>query len=106
CLALPSNVGADGCVGDFENIGRRAIILLQAHHARVGKLALEVQDISDVRAAPSIDRLIVVADHDDIGMLSTQQLDELILSAVGVLILVDENELEAFAKTAPERFVA
>jgi hypothetical protein len=43
---------------------RGAVVLLQAHELRAGKVALEAVDVLDARAAPAIDRLIVVADDE------------------------------------------
>ena len=55
---------------------------------------LEIQDVPDVGAAPAIDRLIFVAHHADIAVLFGQQPHQVVLRAVGVLILVDHHVAE------------
>ena len=46
--------------------GRRAVIAFEANDFGAGKIALETQNVFDLRAAPAIDRLIVVAHAADI----------------------------------------
>ena len=60
-----------------------------------GKVALEIQNVADVRAAPAVDGLILVAHHGDVAALFGEQPHQLILAAVGVLILVDHQEFVA-----------
>ena len=60
-----------------------------------GIIALEIQDVPDVRAAPAIDRLVLVAHHADVAVLLGQQPHQVVLGAVGVLILVDHDVAQA-----------
>src|SRR5205823_13915724 len=46
-------------------------------------------------AAPTVDRLVLVAHHADVLMRSGQQPHQLVLHAVGVLILIDHQVDEA-----------
>jgi hypothetical protein len=62
--------------------------------ARARKVVLEIQNVLDVRAAPAINRLIFVAHHADIAVRFRQQPHQLVLAAVGVLILVDHHVAE------------
>ena len=83
-------------VGDHPSRQRqdalgRAIVLLQPHDLGAGKVLLEIEDVADVGAAPLVDRLIAVADHAHVAMLGGQQLDDPVLGAVGVLVLVDQD---------------
>ena len=83
-----------------ENMGGRAIIALQPDHFGAGEILLETQDIVDVRAAPAIDRLVVVADAADVlprvgaAALGEQAQPE-ILHGIGVLVLVHQDIFEA-----------
>ena len=77
-----------------ENMRGGAVILLQLDHLGFGKILLEAQDVRDLRAAPRIDRLIIIADAADILMALGEQSQPEILRAVGVLIFVDENIFE------------
>src|SRR4051794_21056616 len=96
-LSHAPRVGADHDVGEIENLWRRAIVLLEPHDDSVGEIFVEVEDVADVRAPPTVDRLIVVADHADIPMLAAEELDQLVLRAIGVLIFVYQDVFEAAA---------
>src|SRR3546814_1130464 len=52
--------------GRAENVRSRAVILFELDDRRAGEILLELEDILDLRAAPRIDRLIVVADAGDV----------------------------------------
>ena len=96
-LAHAALVGANDDVREVEHLGRAAIVLLEPHDVRVGKVLVEVEDVADVRPAPAVDRLIVVADDAEIAVAAREQLHELILRAVRVLVLVDEEIAELAA---------
>src|SRR5436190_997843 len=72
----------------------RAVVLLQANDLGVWKILLEVKDVAYLRAAEPVDRLCVIADHEEVAVLLCEQLQEPVLRAVGVLILVDQHLLE------------
>ena len=91
---MRAGVGADDDIRQIEDLRRRAIVLLEPHDRGVGKILVEVEDVADVGAAPSVDRLIVVADDADVAVLAAEELDQLVLRAIGVLVLVDEDVLE------------
>src|SRR5438309_2012461 len=61
---------AGGCV---ENVPRGTIVLLELDDSRAGKVALEIQDVVDVGAAESINRLIFVADRNHISLRARQR---------------------------------
>src|SRR5437868_8536144 len=94
CLSHAARVGADHDVGEIENLRRRPIVHLEPHDGGVGEILVEVEDVSYVGAAPTVDRLIVVADNADISMLAAEQLDQLVLRTVGVLVLVHQYVFE------------
>ena len=58
---------------------------------RVGKVLLELENVADIGAAPGVDALVLVAHGADVLVLAGQQLHQLVLRAVGVLVLVDEQ---------------
>jgi hypothetical protein len=94
-LALAANIVGDDRAGGFKNDLSGAIVLLEADDAGVGKIFLEFEDVADVGAAPGIDALILVAHRADVFVLAGQKLHELVLRAVGVLVLVDQYILIA-----------
>ena len=94
-LALALFVVRDDRAGGFENVLRRAVILLQPDHFRVRIIALEIENIANIGAAPAVNRLIFVADHaPHSSARSVKQPHQFVLAAVGVLILVDHQELD------------
>ena len=49
-----------------QNMSGAAIIAFESYDLRAGEVVVETQDVIDLRAAPAIDRLVVVADAADI----------------------------------------
>ena len=78
-------------VGRIQNPLGRAVILLQFDHLDLRKVALQQFQIVQSRAAPRINRLIIVAHGGEHRARAGQQLDQLILHRIGVLILVHQN---------------
>ena len=74
--------------------GCRTVVALQPHHGGAGKVVLEAQDVADLRAAPAIDRLVVVADATDVAFALGQKAQPQVLRDVGILILVDQDVAE------------
>ena len=66
-------------------------ILFQPDHARPRKIVLEIQNVLDVRAAPAIYGLVFIAHHADVAVRLGEQLHQLVLAAVGVLVLIDHD---------------
>ena len=69
----------------------RAVVLLQLDHLQLRVVGLQVAQVLHVGAAPRVDRLIVVADRGEGAAAAGQQLHDLVLAAVGVLVLVDQQ---------------
>ena len=86
-------------VGGVEDELRGAVVLLQLDHRGVGVVALEVEDVLDVGAAPAVDRLVVVAHHAQVAVRRGQEAHPQVLRPVGVLVLVH-------VEVAPARLVA
>ena len=91
---------ADHRVGGREDRLGRAVVLLQRDDARRRvEEPGEVEDVADLGAAEAVDRLGVVADDGQAAPVGLQPEQDLRLQPVGVLILVDEDMVEA----GPER---
>jgi hypothetical protein len=75
-----------------------AVVALEPDDLGAGKVLFEPQDVFHFRAAPAIDRLVVVADAADVGAFAGGPLGEQpephVLRGVGVLVLVDQDESE------------
>jgi hypothetical protein len=93
-LRLALAVVRDHRIGGPEDGVRRAVVLLERDRARLAEVALELEDVADVRAAERVDRLVRVADRADVAVLLRQQLQKPVLRMVRVLVLVDEDVAE------------
>ena len=87
----------DHLIGGVENIGGGAVVLLQLDHCGVGIILLKVENIADVRTAPAVDALVVVADYADVAAAVRQNLHQRILGEIGVLVLVYMHIAESIA---------
>ena len=77
----------DGMGGIEDELGR-AVVLFELHNGGIGPVPLEIEDVSNVGAAPAVDRLVVVADDCQIVVCRRERLDPEVLRTVGVLVLV------------------
>ena len=94
---LAAFVMRDNVVRRVEDVGGGAVILFELDNAAVREILLEFQNVADIRAAPAIDGLIVVADDAHVMPLARQQAHEHILRVVRILILVYMDIMEAIA---------
>ena len=95
-LAEALLVGGDEAGGRAENMRGRAVVAFEFDDLRAGKVFLKAQDVVDFRAAPAVDRLVIVADATDVATLLCEQPQPQILRDVGVLIFVHQHIFEAF----------
>ena len=66
-LAEPIGIVRDDRVRGGEDVAGRAVVLLEADRLRARKIAQEKMHVLDARAAPAVDRLIVVADDEHLS---------------------------------------
>ena len=91
CLVLALHVVLDDRGGQREDALRGAVVLLQPDDLRAREVVLEIENVADVGAAETIDRLIGITDTADVPVLGRQQSEDQVLGTVGVLVLVDQN---------------
>jgi hypothetical protein len=84
----------DDGVGGAKDVAGRPEVLLEAEHHGIGKIACEPADVTDIGAAPPIDALVVIADHEDLILLGSEQPEPGELRKVDVLKLVSEHAVE------------
>ena len=65
-LAEAAFVVGDEVGGGREDVAGAAVVALEANDLRAGKVVIEAQDVIDLRPAPAIDRLVVIADAADV----------------------------------------
>ena len=103
-LAAP--VAGDDAVGGLDDVGGGAVVLLQFDDLRPGEIFFKFQDVADVRAAPLVDALVVVAHHAQVAVLLRQQIDQSVLQHVGVLVLVHHDVFKLLLILQQRLFVA
>ena len=96
-LAKTTFIMRDEAVGGAEDVAGRAVILFEANGRGAGEILFEAQDIGNLRTAPRVDRLVVVADAAQVVARMSEELEPFVLRRVGVLIFVDQNVAEAIA---------
>ena len=89
-------VAPDQRVRRLHNQLRTPIVLLQFEKFGIVVLALEIQDIVDVRTSERIDALCIVSHHTHLLTLFRELIDDGLLCKVRVLILIHEHKMEFF----------
>ena len=84
-----------GRVGHFQNVFAASVILFELDDGGARIVTLEVEDIADLRASPSVDALIVIADDCNVSRFIGEREDELELGAVCILELIDHEVVES-----------
>ena len=96
-LRLALEVVVDDGVGGVEDRLCAAVVLVEDHRGDVGERLLEVDDVAEVGAAKFVHALIRVTHHAHVAVAVGEEEHHLVLGLVGVLVLVDEDVLEALA---------
>ncbi len=81
-------------IGGVQDVRRRTVILLQLDNRRIGIILFKIQNVSNIRAAPAINRLVIIAHNAQVMTFRRQKSHQLILRIVRVLILVHHNVTE------------
>ena len=87
----------DQAVGGVEDARRGAVVLFELDDAQCRVIDLQLAQVLDVRAAPRVDGLVVVAHRRERAALADQRTQQAVLRAVGVLVFVDQQ----IAQTSP-----
>ena len=90
---LPLVVG-DDTVGSTDDVLGGAIVLLELDGDGFWILAMEVEDVVNLRSAERVDALGIVAHYADVGVVAGEEGDNGVLRVVGVLVFVDKEILE------------
>src|SRR4029077_2958595 len=75
-LLLALAVVGDDRIRRAEDRVRGAVVLLERNRPRLAEVALELEDVADVRSAEGIDRLIRVPDRAQVAVLRGEQLEQ------------------------------
>ena len=93
-LGLSAGIVGNHAVGSVQNILGGTIILFQTNHGAVRKFFFESENVFDRRSAEPVDTLVIITHNTKVSAGMSQQRNQLILSMVRVLILVDEHIAE------------
>ena len=115
-LGFPVKVVADHGIGRIEDVLGGAVVLLQQHHLRTGKITLKFGDVANVSPSESVNRLVRVTHHRERcagngaiicarcrrllghtfrGNRSSELPNERVLRVVCVLILIHQDVAKA-----------
>src|SRR5258706_10749188 len=83
CFSLAGDVVCDDAGSSVEDVSGRPIVLFELDDPRSREVPLEVEDVVDIRAAEAVNRLVFIADGDDVPPFAGQRFDEHVLRAVG-----------------------
>ena len=84
----------DNVISSLEDGLGRTVIFLQQNNFCFRIILLKIQDILHISTTPTVDRLVSIPYYADILETRSQEFNELILSMVGILILINMNVLE------------
>ena len=93
-LILTLEVIFNHTISGLENSLSGTIILFQQDHLSLRVVLLEVKDIGHVGPPPTIDRLVGIPHHANILKQTRQELNQAILTMVGILVLIYMDILE------------
>ncbi len=68
----------------------------------IREVPLELEDVADVCPAKRVDRLGIVSDDRQVAVPAREELEQPVLGAVGVLVLVHQDPAEALLVAAPD----
>ena len=89
-------------VGSLNDELRAPVVLLEFEEPGVGVLALEVEDVIDIRPPEGVDTLGIIAYDTHLLALLCELIDDGLLGKVSVLILIDEHEMELLNVFPPD----
>ena len=93
----------DDRVRGREQRRRRAVVALEGDDfGRRREMAGEVEDVAHLGGAKRVDRLGVVADHGQAAAVGLEGEQDAGLQAIGVLVFVDQDVVEARRHRRPE----
>ncbi len=82
-----------------------AIVLLKRDDLRSGEVAFKIKNVADVRATPFINGLVRIADDTEVRVMDRQPSSYFVLSAVCILVFIDEDVFEPTIQICPKLLV-
>ena len=91
----------DDRIGGGKDMAGGTKILLEADVDRVREVALELPYECDIRPAPAVDRLVVVAHSEEPLAMQGEHLEPSVLGKIDVLVFVGVNPIELSGPSRP-----
>jgi len=83
------------CVREVQDRLDAPVVLFQCNNPRAGESLREIENVADGRRPEGVDRLGIVADDGDVLVSPPHARQDVRLDDVGVLVLVDQDVIEA-----------
>ena len=93
-LGFALTVVGDEMSGGRQNRLGAAIVLFQGDDPGAGEIPLEIKNVADIRATPFVNALIRITHDAQVRLVDGKTARNGVLGLVGVLVFVDEHELE------------
>ena len=87
----------DDRIRHLQNARRRAVIVLQQNRLRAFMELVKFQNAIDIGTAPTINRLVRIAHHKQVLVVTRKQIRQAVLLSVNILVLVDHHVHHALA---------
>jgi len=94
-LRIAELIIGNDAVSGLQDFRRRTVICIEHDRLRIRELLIEVQKKVHVRSSPGIDRLVRIADDEQVLMLPRKNLRDRVLPKAYVLELVDHHVFHA-----------
>ena len=96
----------DHRVGRAQDAAGGSVVLLERDHLQLRVVGRQALQVLDRGAAPAVDALVVVSHGREQPALAGEQLEQLVLQAVGVLVFVDQHIAQHVLPVRAHLFVA
>ena len=102
---FPELVVFDQCRGNRQNRAAATVVFFKAHNRNILKILFEFKNVADIRAAPSVNRLIGIAGHRQIRPIARQRPRDGVLNQIGILVFINEHVSESVIESCADIFV-
>ena len=103
-LFMPLPIKGNQAIRHGKDFGSTAVICFQADNFRLRPILFEAKNMCDLGASPTINGLVVVPHHTEAAVRFGEQLGDFVLTAVGVLVFVDQNVVKSPRLLLPDIF--
>jgi hypothetical protein len=92
-------------VGHLNDRGGRAVVVFQPNNFRIRPIFTKRENVLHFRSTPTVDGLIIIANHAQISVFTGQGFDDPVLALIRILIFVNQQMVKLTGFFGPDRFV-